>query len=93
MRYCRYSRGEKLCADAGEGKPHRLKGGSNMKDTMNDLTIALAKMRLIAEGALSLYEKTNMSDDDISLIGDALYFLREAADDCLKACQEDISAQ
>ena len=64
-----------------------------MKDTMNDLTIALAKMRLIAEGALSLYEKTNMSDDDISLIGDALYFLREAADDCLKACQEDISAQ
>ena len=64
-----------------------------MKDTMNDLSIALAKMRLIAEGALSVFEKTNMNDDDISLIGDALYFLRETADDCLKTCQDDISAK
>ena len=64
-----------------------------MKDTINDLTIALAKMRLIAEGALSLYEKTNLSDDDISLIVDALYFLRETAEDCLRTCQDDILAK
>ena len=76
-----------------KGQQSCLEGGLTMNGTINNLSITLAKMRLIAEGALSLYEKTNMSDDDISLIGDALYFLREAADDCLKACQEDISAK
>ena len=49
----------------------------------------LAEMCLIAEGAISLYEITpEPSSDEYSLIGDALYLIREKAAECLKACNE-----
>ena len=50
----------------------------------------LAEMCLIVEGAISLYEKAPESDsDEYSLIGDALYLLREKVAECLSTCQND----
>jgi len=49
----------------------------------------LAEMCLIVEGAISLYEKAPESDSDAySLIGDALYLMREKLSACLTACQQ-----
>ena len=50
----------------------------------------LAEMRLIVEGAISLYERTPESNsDEYSLVGDALYLMREKVTDCLTTCQND----
>lgn len=43
----------------------------------------LAEMLLIAEGAISIFEKGANRDDDYSLIGEALYLLRESIKGCL----------
>lgn len=54
-------------------------------DTING---TLVEMRLIAEGAISLYEKNPKPDADAySLIGEALYMLQERISYCLLACQ------
>lgn len=47
----------------------------------------LIERRLVIEGAIVLYEqKPDCSSDEYSLIGEALYLLRER----LKACQETV---
>ena len=49
----------------------------------------LAEMYLIVEGAISLYEKAPESNsNEYSLIGDALYLMREKVSACLTACQQ-----
>lgn len=54
----------------------------------NSISGTITEMRLIAEGAISLYEKTPKPDADAySLIGEALYMLQERISYCLLACQ------
>ena len=49
----------------------------------------LAEMRLIAEGAISIFEKSPTPNvDAYGLIGEALYLLRDRIGDCLSECQE-----
>lgn len=60
-----------------------------MNNVIDDISEKLAIMRLTVEGAISIYEKLEANDDEASLIGDALYFLRETLVDSLKVCQED----
>ena len=44
----------------------------------------LAEMRLIAEGAISIFEKSPTPNvDAYGLIGEALYLLRDRIGDCL----------
>ena len=58
----------------------------NTKDSISEI---LAEMRLIVEGAISLYEKVpDSNSDEYSLIGDALYLMREKVSACLTACQQ-----
>ena len=55
---------------------------------MNTIADKLVEMRLLIEGAVTLYEqKPASADDDYSLIGDALYILRDRVSECLKAFQ------
>lgn len=57
---------------------------------MDSISGILAEMRLIVEGAVSIYEKAPYSNsDEYSLIGEALYLMREKVTDCLTACQND----
>ena len=59
---------------------------------MEDINGTLVEMRLIAEGAISLYEKNKKPDADAySLIGEALYMLQERISYCLLACAEGCS--
>ena len=60
-----------------------------MNNPIDELAGRLATMRLVAEGALSIYEQAAVNDERMSLIGDALYFLRETIDDSLKICQAE----
>ncbi len=54
----------------------------------NSISGTLVEMRLIAEGAISLYEKNQKPDADAyRLIGEALYILQERISYCLLACQ------
>lgn len=56
---------------------------------MDTITDKLVEIRLVIEGAVILYEqKPAPADDDYSLIGDALYILRERVVECLTACLE-----
>lgn len=60
-------------------------------NTMDSISGSLAEMRLIAEGAVSIYEKSTESDSDAySLIGDALYLMREKVSTCLTAFQDGV---
>ena len=53
---------------------------------MNDSICGnLAEMRLVVEGAISIYENGN----DYALIGEALYLLREKVSECLTAIQDN----
>ncbi len=57
---------------------------------MEDINGTIVEMRLITEGAISLYEKNRKPDADAySLIGEALYMLQERINYCLLACQKD----
>lgn len=57
---------------------------------MNDSICGnLAEMRLVVEGAISIYENGNNSSDDYALIGEALYLLREKVSECLTAIQDN----
>ena len=60
-------------------------------NTMDSISGILAEMRLIVEGAVSIYEKEpDSSSDEYSLIGDALYLMREKVSACLTACQDGV---
>lgn len=55
---------------------------------MESITGTIIEMRVIAEGALSLYEKNPKPDADAyGLIGEALSMLQERISYCLLACQ------
>ena len=57
--------------------------------TIDAISGNLAEMRLIAEGAISMYEKAKENDSDAySLIGDALYLIREKLSECLTIVQD-----
>ena len=57
---------------------------------MDTIKGTITEMRLIAEGAISLYEKNRKPDADVySLIGEALYMLQERISYCLLACQNN----
>ena len=57
---------------------------------MDIITEKLIETRLVIEGALSLYERKPQTDtNEYSLIGDALYLLRESISESLKAPQEE----
>ena len=57
---------------------------------MNDSICGnLAEMRLVVEGAISIFEKGMPNQDDYSLIGEALYLLREKVSECLTAIQDN----
>lgn len=59
-------------------------------NTLDSISGILAEMRLIVEGAVSIYEKAPDSiSDEYSLIGDALYLLRQKVTECLTTCQND----
>ncbi|MBQ6383507.1 MAG: hypothetical protein IJJ42_07920 [Clostridia bacterium] len=46
----------------------------------------LAELRLIAEGAVSIFEKSDSGDAEaFSLIGEALYMMRDKVMECLEA--------
>lgn len=53
---------------------------------IDDLTV----MRLVVEGAVSLYERDNNAadPDTYNLIGEALYLMREHVCACLEAYQQ-----
>lgn len=61
-----------------------------MKNADLDTTMGnLAEMRLIAEGAITIYEKSDRTDAEaFSLIGEALYMLRDKVKECLEAGRE-----
>lgn len=57
---------------------------------MEDINGTIVEMKVIAEGALSLYEKNPKPDaDDYSLIGEALHMIRDRINYCLLACQHN----
>ncbi|MBQ9210357.1 MAG: hypothetical protein IJ153_01530 [Clostridia bacterium] len=59
-------------------------------NTIDAISGKLAEMCLIAEGAVSIYENAQETDSDAySLIGDALYLLREKLFECLTAAQSN----
>ena len=54
-----------------------------------DIKGTITEMRLIAEGAISLFEKSPTPNLDVyGLIGEALYLMRDKVSDCLTACQK-----
>ncbi len=53
---------------------------------MERIMDSLAEMRLVAEGAIALFEQDAAGSRE--LVGAALYLLRERLDDCLTACQQ-----
>ena len=61
-----------------------------MKNTDLDALMGnLAEMRLIAEGAVSIYEKSDKNDAEaFSLIGEALYMMRDRIMECLETGRE-----
>ena len=61
-----------------------------MNDLIDSISGTLAELRLITEGAISLYEKNPKPDADAySLIGEALYMIQERVSYCLLACQNE----
>ncbi len=55
---------------------------------MDTITDKLLEMRLVTEGAVALFEKEPApTEDDYSLIGEALYLLREQISESLKSLQ------
>ena len=54
----------------------------------NSIIGTIIEMRVIAEGAISLYEKNPKSNaDDYNLIDEALHMLKDRISYCLLACQ------
>ena len=59
-----------------------------MENKTDSISGTLTELRVIAEGAISLYEKNQKSDADAySLIGEALYMIQERISYCLLTCQ------
>lgn len=57
---------------------------------MNEIIGTLIEARIIAEGAISLFDKNPKPDvDAYSLIGEALHMIQERISYCLLACQND----
>ncbi|MBQ9436774.1 MAG: hypothetical protein IJU50_00400 [Lachnospiraceae bacterium] len=58
-----------------------------MERFIDDLTV----LRLVVEGAITLYERDNNAadPDTYNLIGEALYLMREHVCVCLKAYQQE----
>ena len=55
---------------------------------LDAITGMIVEMRVIAEGAISLYEKNPKPEDDAyNLVGEALYMLQERINCCLPAFQ------
>ncbi len=55
---------------------------------MDTIADKLIEMRLVIEGAITLYNlKPDNTSDDYSLMGEALYFLRDRVSETLTACQ------
>ncbi len=51
--------------------------------TLDNISGNLAEMRLIAEGAVQIFEKAEGAQSDVyDLIGEALYLLREKISNC-----------
>ena len=62
-----------------------------MNNLIDTISGSLAETLLIVEGAVSIYEKENSADSDsYSLIGEALYMMRERIIECLEACQNGV---
>lgn len=62
-----------------------------MENTEQSIVGTIVEMRVIAEGAISLYGKNPKPDADAySLIGEALYMLQERISYCLLSCQNEI---
>ena len=60
-----------------------------MENTVESIVGTIVEMRVIAEGAISLYGKNPKPDADAySLIGEALSMLQERISYCLLACQK-----
>ena len=56
-------------------------------NSIDEINGNLVEMRLIAEGAISIFEKSPTPNVDVyGLIGEALYLLRERIGDCLNEC-------
>ena len=54
-----------------------------------DITEKVIEMRLIVEGAVALFQQQPAAaSDEYSLIGEALFLLRECVESCLKAIQD-----
>ena len=57
---------------------------------METINGAIVEMRLIVEGAISLYEKNQKPDADAyKLIGEALHMIQERISYCLLASQKE----
>lgn len=58
-------------------------------NTIETISGNIAEMRLITEGAISIFEKSPVPNADAyGLIGEALYVLRERVCNCLNECQK-----
>lgn len=61
-----------------------------MENTMDSINGTIIEMKVIAEGALSLYEKNPRPDaDNYILIGEALHMLQDRISYCMLACQNE----
>ena len=57
---------------------------------LDTISNTIIEVRVIVEGALSLYEKNPKPDaDTYSLIGEALHMIQERISYCVLACQND----
>ena len=67
--------------------PEKKQDEQGMKNSDLDIIMGdLAEMRLIAEVALSIFEKSDRDDAEaFSLIGEALYMIRDKVTECLEA--------
>ena len=62
-----------------------------MNNLIDTISGSLAEALLIVEGAVAIFEKKKDTDSDsYSLIGEALYMMRERISDCLKSCQKGV---
>ena len=62
-----------------------------MNNLIDTISGSLAESLLIVEGAVAIFEREKDSDSEsYSLIGEALYMMRERISDCLKVCQNGV---
>ncbi len=60
-----------------------------MNNLIDTISGSLAESLLIVEGAVAIFERDSDSES-YSLIGEALYMMRERISDCLKVCQNGV---